>query len=309
MQHFSSDDHFNLFRLPAGWQYLVNNDLGGTLDSTFMSTYDAIMQSCLGTGALCILDVHNYARWNGAIIGQGGPTNDQYTSLWGQLAQKYASQGNVVFGLMNEPHDLDMTSWAGSVQAAVDTIRQNGATSQMILLSGTNYDAVGGFQTNSAPALSTVVDYDGTTDKLIYEAHQYLDGEGGTTSECNTDGIDDQLDPLTSYLRGVGRQAMLTESGGGNTQSCITDVCAELDYLNSNADVWMGWVGWAAGIKIPHPPFPLLPLFLVRTCGQIMTCLLNMINIGSFDSSYALNESPNGNQDTSLVASCIAGQF
>lgn len=56
------------------------------------------MQACLATGAYCILDVHNYARWNGAIIGQGGPTNAQFTSLWTQLATKYASNSKVIFG-------------------------------------------------------------------------------------------------------------------------------------------------------------------------------------------------------------------
>ncbi|CAF9923012.1 hypothetical protein IMSHALPRED_005827 [Imshaugia aleurites] len=248
MQHFSTDDQLNLFRLPVGWQYLVANDLGGTLDPTFLSTYDSIMQSCLATGALCILDVHNYARWNGGIVGQGGPTNDQFSNLWVQLAQKYAAQANVVFGLMNEPHDLDMPTWAATVQQAVTAIRDNGATSQMILLSGTNYDAVGGFANTSAPALSSVQDSDGTYDKLIYEAHQYLDGQGGTTTECITNGVDDTLAPLTTYLRSVGRRAMLTETGGGNTASCETDVCAELSHLNYNSDVWMGWVGWAAGM-------------------------------------------------------------
>ena len=249
MQHFATNDQLNLFRIPVGWQYLVNNDLGGTLYESFFSTYDQIMQACLATGALCILDVHNYARWNGGIIGQGGPTNAQYTSLWAQLAQKYASQSNVIFGLMNEPHDLNMTIWATTLQQVVDTIRENGATTQTILLSGTNYDAVGGFQTNSAPALSTIVDHDGSTDKLIYEAHQYLDNEGGTTAQCVTNGVDDQLEPMTAYLRSAGRKAMLTETGGGNTASCVTDVCEELSYLNSNSDVWLGWVGWAAGMK------------------------------------------------------------
>ncbi|CAF9943335.1 MAG: hypothetical protein ALECFALPRED_011074 [Alectoria fallacina] len=276
MQHFATNDHLNLFRLPVGWPYLVNYELGGPLYEPFFSTYDALMQACLATGALCILDVHNYARWYGGIIGQGGPTNDQFGNLWAQLAQKYASQKNVVFGLMNEPHDLVMTTWAATVQNAIYAIRDNGATTQMILLSGTNYDAVGGFQTNSAPALSSVVDYDGTQNKLIYEAHQYLDGDGGALTECITNGVTNQLAPLTTYLRSVGRQAMLTETGGGNTASCFTDVCAELSHLNWNNDVWLGWVGWAAG---------------------------------SFDSSYNLTESPNGNVDTALVTDCIAGKF
>ena len=259
MQHFATNDDLNLFRLPVGWQYLVNNNLGGSLDESFFSTYDQIMQACLATSALCILDVHNYARWNGGIIGQGGPTNAQYTNLWAQLAQKYASQSNVIFGLMNEPHDLNMTAWATSLQQAVDAIRENGATTQSILLSGTNYDAVGGFESTSAPALSTIQDYDGTTDKLIYEAHQYLDGQGGTTTQCITNGVNDTLAPLTAYLRSAGRKGMLTETGGGNTASCVTDVCEELSYLNSNSDVWLGWAGWAAGMRAS-------PLVLLDPC-------------------------------------------
>lgn len=34
---------------------------------------------------------HNYARWNGGIIAQGGPTNEQYASLWSQVSALYAN--------------------------------------------------------------------------------------------------------------------------------------------------------------------------------------------------------------------------
>ena len=106
MTHFTSVDKLNIFRLPVAWQYLVNNNLGGTLDATNLGQYDQLVQACLGTGAHCIIDIHNYARWNGNIIGQpGGPTNEQFSSLWSQLATKYAADANVIMGLMNEPHD------------------------------------------------------------------------------------------------------------------------------------------------------------------------------------------------------------
>lgn len=43
----------------------------------------------------------------------------------------------MVFGIMNEPHDIpDITAWATTVQAAVTAIRQAGAKSQRILLPG-----------------------------------------------------------------------------------------------------------------------------------------------------------------------------
>ena len=67
MQHFVRDDGFNVFRLPVGWQFLTNNVLGGTLDPTNFAKYDALVQACLSTGASCLIDIHNYARWDGQV--------------------------------------------------------------------------------------------------------------------------------------------------------------------------------------------------------------------------------------------------
>jgi endoglucanase len=131
MTHFVKNDNLNIFRLPVGWQYLLNNNLGGTLDSTNFGDYNQLVQACLATGATCIIDIHNYARWNGGIIGQGGPTNEQFADVWSQLATYYAHNENIIFSLMNEPHDLDVDAWATSLQAAVTAVRTAGATSQI----------------------------------------------------------------------------------------------------------------------------------------------------------------------------------
>lgn len=57
MQHFAKDDGFNMFRLPVGWQFLVNNRVGGTLDAGNTQKYDQLVQACLKTGAYCVIDV------------------------------------------------------------------------------------------------------------------------------------------------------------------------------------------------------------------------------------------------------------
>lgn len=280
MKHFYTDDHMNIFRLPVGWQYLVNNNLGGTLDATNFGYYDQLVQSCLSTGAYCIIDIHNYARWNGAIIGQGGPTNDQFVSVWTQLAQKYASQSRIWFGTMNEPHDVpNISTWAATVQAVVTAIRQAGATSQFISLPGNDWQSAGAvISDGSAAALSTVKNPDGSTTNLIFDVHKYLDSDNsGTHTECVTNNIDDAFAPLATWLRQNNRQAILTETGGGNTASCEQYVCQEIQYLNQNSDVYLGYVGWSAG---------------------------------SFDNTYELVETPtwngNGWTDTALVKACLA---
>ena len=59
MQHFVHDDGMNAFRLPVGWQYLVNNNLGGQLDSYNTGEYDKLVYGCVSAGAkLCIVDMY-----------------------------------------------------------------------------------------------------------------------------------------------------------------------------------------------------------------------------------------------------------
>lgn len=279
MQHFVNDDKFNLFRLPVGWQYLVNGVLGGTLYAPNLATYDQLVQGCLATGAHCIIDIHNYARWDGGIIGQGGPTNAQFVSLWTQLATKYASQSNIIFGVMNEPHDVpSITTWAATVQLVVTAIRNAGATSQMILLPGNDYTSAGTFISDgSAAALLGIRNPDGSTTNLIFDVHKYLDSDNsGTSTTCVTNNIANAFGPLAQWLRCNGRQALNTETGGGNTASCVTYLGQQLAFVSANSDVFLGYVGWAAG---------------------------------SFDSTYALTETPTKSgstwTDTLLVSSAL----
>ena len=234
MQHFVTDDKLNLFRLPVGWQYLVDSQCGGTLAAQNFATYDREVKACLATGAHCVIDVHNYGRWDGGVVGQGGPSDAQFANLWSQLAKKYASNGNVVFGLMNEPHDLpDVKRWATTLQTAVTAIRNAGAKTQMILLPGNNWTSAGSFvSTGSLSALQAVKDYDGSTTNLVFEVHQYLDQDySGKSTECVGDGVDSAFAPLAKALRQAGRKAMLMETGGGNSASCEQYVCSMLRYL------------------------------------------------------------------------------
>lgn len=164
INHFVNDDGLNIFRLPVGWQYL-NNGVIGTLDETQLANYDGLVQACLNTSAQCIVDVSprrreegnadrgrfttvsaarrrrahgptvagsiangTDARWNGAIIGQGGPSNDDFASLWEQLATKYKSAHNVIFGIMNEPHDSECECGGSNTADQGQSTLERGAT-------------------------------------------------------------------------------------------------------------------------------------------------------------------------------------
>ncbi|KAI1496905.1 endoglucanase 2 [Biscogniauxia marginata] len=282
MQHFVENDSINLLRLPTSWQFLVNNQLGGDLDASKLAQYDQLMQACLATGAYCMIDMHNFARWDGQIIGQGGPTDEQFANLWGQLATKYAAKEKVVFELMNEPHDLDIGVWAQTCQAAVTAIRQAGAAEQMILLPGSNFDSAATLVSGgSAEALMAVTNPDGSTDGLLLDIHKYLDEDNsGTHAECITDNID-AFTAVAQFLRENGRQGLVSETGASSDASCFTAFCAQNTFINENADVFVGLVGWAAG---------------------------------SFDTSYILSLTPSKQQgggfvDNQLMTQCLLGTW
>ncbi|KAG5654081.1 Manganese dependent endoglucanase Eg5A [Sphagnurus paluster] len=247
--HFAAQG-VNVFRIPFAWQ-LMTPTLGGTIDSTFFARYDKTVQTALNsaTKPYVILDLHNYARWNGAIISQGGPSDSQFASIWSQLAAKYKGNPKIIFGLMNEPHDLQSVStWVNSVQVAVNAIRAAGATSQYLLLPGSSWASAQAFPTEAGPALLKVTDPAGGVSKLIFDVHKYLDSDNsGTHAECTTSNVD-VFTTLVNYLKSNGnRQALLSETGGGNTASCITNLKAQLAYVKANSGTLTGFTVWSAG--------------------------------------------------------------
>ncbi|KLO20744.1 glycoside hydrolase [Schizopora paradoxa] len=245
--HFAAEG-VNIFRIP--WQ-LMTPTVGGPINETFFNTYQTTVQAALNSGpeVHVIVDVHNYARWNGQIIGQGGPTNDQFANFWSQVATKFASQSRIIFGVMNEPHDIpDLQSWADSVQAAVNAIRAAGATSQVILIPGSSYSSAQTLPTEAGPYLLKVTDPIGGTAKLLFDVHKYLDSDNsGTHPDCTTDNTA-VFQTLVTWLQQNGnRQALLSETGGGNTASCETMLNTQLAFIKANSASIVGFSIWAGG--------------------------------------------------------------
>lgn len=102
-----------------------------------------------------------------------------------------------------------------------------------VLLPGTGYTSAESFvSSGSGAALAAVTNLDGSTTNLVFDVHKYLDSDNsGTHSECVTNNIDDAFEPLATWLRSEGRQALNTETGGGNVASCETYLCQQIAYL------------------------------------------------------------------------------
>lgn len=69
----------------------------------------------------------------------------------------------------------------------------------------------------------------------------------GTHPDCVTNNVA-ILETLVSWLEANGnRQALLSETGGGNTASCEEFLDQELAYVNSTYPALVGYSIWAAG--------------------------------------------------------------
>ncbi|ORY85086.1 glycoside hydrolase superfamily [Protomyces lactucae-debilis] len=198
-------------------------------------------------GAKVIIDLHCYGRRDGAVIGAGGPTIAQFADFWARVAALYKGNGNIIFGLINEPHDQDAATLFQIQQAAVKAIRNAGATSQPILLSAGEWSHVSGMQSNAA-GLFDISDTGRSSKSLLWiDLHAYLDSDGsGTSRTCTTDQAT-SFASAASLLSSNGRQALVTEIGGSSEASCVKFLAQALDAIGSSPAQYLGWAGWSAG--------------------------------------------------------------
>ena len=236
------------FRIPVLWERL-QHAAKTDLDPTELGRLDAIVDYATSRGASVILDPHNYARYYGQVIGSG-VGDDVFADFWSRLATHYASASLVVFGLMNEPHDLPTEQWAGAANAAIQAIRATGA-SNLVLVPGNEWTGASSWDesfygTPNAVAMLTIRD---PGNNYAFEVHQYLDSDfSGTHPDCVSTTIGSQsLQAFTTWLRQNGKRGFLGEFGGGWNPTCAAAVDDEVSLLEANADVYLGWSWWSAG--------------------------------------------------------------
>lgn len=254
---FFAGQHMNIVRLPFLWERLQPTP-NGELDATQLQLIQKAVAQAKAQNQHIILDVHNYAKYQGVRLGNEGTPGSLLVDLWKRLATVFKDDDAVIFGLMNEPNAIDASVWAPIAQASIDAIRATGARN-LILVPGTAYTgahswASSSYGTPNATALASIND---PANNLAVEVHQYLDKDySGTSGECvsATIGVD-KLRGFTAWLRQQGKRGFLGEFAGGTSETCLQALDGMLGFMEQNADVWLGWTYWSAGSWWP-PTYP-----------------------------------------------------
>lgn len=251
----------NLFRVAFLLERMCppSYGLGARFNETHFDYFkQAIDYITITKKAYAILDPHNYMRYNdpssqpfsGSVIGNTtdptAATVDQFASFWGELARRFADNENVIFGLMNEPHDMPSSLLLSNLQAAVTSIRASGAKN-LIIAPGNSWTGGHAWTQGGSEASSEwlwkLKDPQGN---LAIDIHEYLDSDfSGGHTEC-TQGAETNLKDLTAWLKKYQLKAMITEFGGSNTTSCTGMLDGLLGYMEKNEE-YIGWTAWAAG--------------------------------------------------------------
>jgi endoglucanase len=237
------------FRLPFRWERLQQTrkaPFNAAEQARLTTTVDGL----LAKGAAVLLDPHNYGRYGTSVIGSGAVPNSDFADFWQRLASLYKGNSKVVFGIMNEPHDMSTEQWVGAANAAIAAIRSTGATN-LIVVPGNGWDGADSWSWNwyGTPNATAMLQIKDPGNNYAYEVHQYLDdSSSGTSPNCTSSTIGSQrLAGFTNWLHANGRRGFLGEFNGGRGATCLAALDDMLKHMEANSDVWLGWTFWAAG--------------------------------------------------------------
>jgi len=235
----------NAIRLPFAWERLQRSLLGD-LNAVDLNAIRDFVSYATGKGAYVILDPHNYARYAGKLLGNGLSARE-FADLWRRLAAEFKGNQQVLFGLMNEPHNMDTSDWLAGTNAAIAAIRGEGAHN-LILVPGNSWTGAWSWSGNdNGTVMANVAD---SENHFAYEVHQYLDTwSSGTEPKCMSATIgSERLSSFTQWLADHHARGFLGEfQGEGDQDICKQAIDDMLAHIDQHQDLWLGWTYWAGG--------------------------------------------------------------
>lgn len=245
--YYNSKD-LNLIRVPFKWER-IQSSLYGTVDFTNL---DAVVALANARGMKVVLDMHNYARYNGDVIGTTNVPNAAFEDVWRQIADHYKNEPAIYgYGIMNEPHSTSGL-WPAAAQAAADGIRDVD-TSNWIIVGGDNWSSASAWRTSNAN-LDVIDPYD----KVMYEAHCYFDtsypsGDGayGSFDSENPTPLRAvrRLHPFILWLQEKGARGFIGEYGTPNNDirwnPILDGFMSHMHAYGLSGTYWAGGKNWS----------------------------------------------------------------
>ena len=240
----------DVIRVPFQWERMQKTE-NGALNGEEVARLKAVVAYANTKGLTVILDAHDYGTRtiDGTSYKLGVDAKAPASLLadfWGKMALEFKGSG-VMYGIMNEPHYQTAAQWAPVANAAIQAIRQAGA-SEKILVPGTNWTGAHNWVSgqNDTEIGAKVAD---PLNNFAFEVHQYLDSDSsGTHASVVSESIGvERLSAITNWAQATGNQLFLGEFGVAQDATSLKAMDNMLKYMDEHADTWLGATYWAGG--------------------------------------------------------------
>lgn len=251
----------NFVRLVFSWECLQQSLNSPLVNNTYNTEMQDRVAYLTSKGITVMIEPHgasdkNFAKYKGNLIGSAAVPNSAFADFWTRIAIVYKNNPKVVFGLTNEPSNMSTMQWFNAAQAAINAIRNSGATN-MIMVQGNGWSGAGSWTSSwydtASPQISNANGFKTLTDpgkNMAMNVHMYFDtnaGGGADDIVSATIGVE-RAKVAVDWARANGVKIFFGEFGV-NSNNSLAPVAIKnfLDYLNANQDVVLGCHWWAYG--------------------------------------------------------------
>ncbi len=238
-----------VIRLPFKWER-IQPGLNQPLAEAELARLDGVVALARERDLKLLLDMHNYARYNGKVIGTEEVPNAAFADVWTRLASHFRDETAVfAYGIMNEPHATNGL-WPAAAQACVDGIRTVDTT-HTILVCGDGWSGA-----HSWPKINGKFLLNDPSGNLVYEAHQYFDHDNSGSYKRTYDeegatptvGVE-RLQPFVQWLKENNAQGFIGEFGVPNNDPrwlvVLDNTLAEMKKQNLGGTYWAAGPWWS----------------------------------------------------------------
>lgn len=254
---FPTESHFkywkaqgiNTIRFPVIWERLQP-----TLNSNLEPGYTKLIDEVFALGnkynIKIILDLHNYARYRGKIIGTETVPYSAYYDVMRKIALKWSNQKSLEgYDIMNEPHDA-LAYWPTAAQHAINAVRTVDHV-RPIYVEGSGWSGTSRWHYYNDPLLKLK----DPANNIIFEGHVYFDeNSGGNYGAVNMESFDTDIgvrkvQPFIDWLRKNNRKGIIGEFGVPDTHpkylEAMDNMLKHLKTYCIPAYYWAAGPGWA----------------------------------------------------------------
>lgn len=239
------DKGIQSIRFPIKWERL-QPALNKEFDPAYAGLIDKLFTDAAANGIHVLLDVHNYARYRGKIIGSSAVPYSAYRNLNERLAKRWGDRSALLgYDIMNEPFGSADKTWAKAAQAGIDGIRKHDRQTA-IYIEGMSYASAERWNWHGDKLLALK----DPVDNLVFSAHVYLDPDAsGSYKNGPAADLDPmvgvkRVKPFVNWLKKNYKRGHIGELGVPSHPQWLEAMDNTLAYLQENC---IPMTYWAAG--------------------------------------------------------------